>query len=230
MIDYSGCPDIDPASHATVEAVQPYTMTSTERIFALCQAVRYISRFNVPGAVVECGVWRGGSMMAAARTLLEGGDNRRDLYMFDTFEGMSAPQAVDRDIGGHAAADMLAVEDRETSTVWAYAALEEVKANVASTGYDKDRLHFVKGMVEETIPHQAPEQIALLRLDTDWYQSTRHELEHLVDRVSPNGVLIIDDYGHWQGARRAVDEFIAATDRPVLLNRIDYTGRIAVLP
>ncbi len=229
-MDPDGFPDLDPTAKATIEAVRPYTMTSTERIFALVEAVRYISRFRIPGAIVECGVWRGGSTMAAARTLIECDDDRRDLWLFDTFEGMSAPQDIDRDLDGRAAADMLAAADRYTSLVWAHAELGDVEANLGTTGYDSTRLHFVKGPVERTIPDQAPQQIALLRLDTDWYESTRHELGHLVDRVSPNGVLIIDDYGHWEGARRAVDEFVAASDRPVLLNRIDYTGRIAVLP
>jgi hypothetical protein len=88
----------------------------------------------------------------------------------------------------------------------------------------------VRGKVEDTVPGSAPAQIAVLRLDTDWYESTRHELEHLIGRLAPNGVLIIDDYGHWEGARKAVDEWLASFDRPVLLSRIDYTGRMAVVP
>ena len=222
--------DLDDAVLATIEVVQPFTMTSIERINALCQAVRYVTRHRIPGAFVECGVWRGGSAMAAARTFIECGDSERPMFLFDTFDGMTPPSEIDRDIGGRAAAGLLASEDRETSVVWAYAPLDEVRVNVAATGYPMDRVRFVAGPVEATIPSHAPEAVAILRLDTDWYESTKHELEHLVDRVSPGGVLIIDDYGHWQGARRAVDEFLATATRPVLLNRIDYTGRIAVLP
>jgi hypothetical protein len=85
-------------------------------------------------------------------------------------------------------------------------------------------------MVEETVPERAPERIGLLRLDTDWYESTRHELEHLYPRLVPGGVLIVDDYGHYEGARRAVDEYLDASREAVLLNRIDYTGRVAVKP
>jgi hypothetical protein len=96
------------------------------------------------------------------------------------------------------------------------------------TEYDQTRIHFIQGKVEDTIPEQAPETIALLRLDTDWHESTWHELEHLFPRLSPRGVLIIDDYGHWQGCRRATDEYFARENLPILLNRIDYTGRIAV--
>ena len=98
------------------------------------------------------------------------------------------------------------------------------------TGYDPARMHFVKGDVLETVPQEAPERIALLRLDTDWYESTRHELDHLYARLSPGGILIIDDYGHWRGARRAVDEFIEKHRLRLFLNRIDYTGRLAIKP
>jgi hypothetical protein len=82
--------------------------------------------------------------------------------------------------------------------------------------------------VERTVPAAAPPALALLRLDTDWYESTRHELEHLYPRLSAGGVLIIDDYGHWKGSRRATDEFIAATPDFGLLSRIDGTGRLAI--
>jgi O-methyltransferase len=105
---------------------------------------------------------------------------------------------------------------------------EQVKEALRTSGYPEDRLHFVKGPVEQTLPAGAPEQLALLRLDTDWYESTKHELEHLYPRLTDGGVLIIDDYGHWEGARRAVDEYFEQSGKPLLLNRIDYTGRIAV--
>src|SRR5690606_24776929 len=101
-------------------------------------------------------------------------------------------------------------------------------SNMVSTGYPMERCHFVEGKVEDTIPATVPDRISLLRLDTDWYESTRHELEHLWPLLQPGGVLIIDDYGHFEGARKAVDEyFLDRSDAP-LLNRIDYTGRIAI--
>lgn len=168
-------------------------------------------------------------MMAAALGLAEVGE-LRPLYLFDTYEGMPPPAALDVDRWGHPARDIMATEDRLTGQTWAVAQLEEVRRNMLSTKYPADLVHFVPGRVEETIPERAPDPIALLRLDTDFYESTRHELAHLVPLVSPTGVVIIDDYGHWEGARRAVDEWLAVVDRPVLLNRIDYTGRIAVLP
>lgn len=219
-------PDIDDARDL-VEAVSPFTMTSPERIVALRDAVRHVCRHGIAGDVVECGVWRGGSMMAVARTLLDLGARRR-LHLFDTFDGMPPPTTVDRDLSGVAAAGWLAAEDRDTGSTWARSPLEDVRANLRSTGYPPELVHFVPGMVEDTIPSRAPEGIAILRLDTDWYESTRHELEHLYPRLVQGGVLIVDDYGHWQGARRAVDEYLAATSARLFLARIDYTGRLAI--
>lgn len=220
-------PDIDDDARNVIETVAPFTMTSPERILALRDAVNHVGRHRIPGAIVECGVWRGGSMMAAALTLLASGD-RRELWLFDTFEGMPPPAESDRDVHGTDAAELLSAEDRATGDTWCYSPLDDVKANVLATGYPEALVHFVQGRVEDTIPGTIPDEIAILRLDTDWYESTKHELEHLYPRLTPGGILIIDDYGHWQGARRAVDEYIEATGTRLFLSRIDYTGRLAV--
>jgi len=205
-------------------------MTSPEKIFALCHAVRYVARHGVPGAVVECGVWKGGSMMAAARTLREVGDNRRELYLFDTFAGMPEPGADDVDFAGVSALDEWRRFHHSRLNAPARAAVDEVREALRTVGYPEGHVHLVRGMVEDTVPCQAPSCIALLRLDTDYYGSTRHELEHLYPRLAPGGVLIIDDYGHFQGARRAVDEYLREHRLPVLLHRIDYSGRVLLKP
>jgi O-methyltransferase len=213
----------------TVRFVSPYTMTSPERIRALCSAVRYIEQAGIEGAVVECGVWRGGSMMAVARTLSNVGAATRDLFLFDTFDGMTEPSEKDITLTGKSAKRLLQQSAKtEEDRVWCYAPQERVAEALALTGYPQGLVHLVPGRVEETLPAAAPKQIALLRLDTDWYESTRHELETLFPRLSRGGVLIIDDYGHWQGARRAVDEYVQTHRLKLLLHSIDYTGRIAV--
>ncbi len=218
--------DVDAATRETYFRVAACTMTSPERIAAVCDAVRYVVRAGIPGAYVECGVWRGGSSMAAALTFLAEGVSDRDLHLFDTFEGMSAPSEHDMRAGDHTSAASLLETSGESEKIWCKASIEDVGANMTATGYPQGRIRLHKGMVENTLPTQAPERIAVLRLDTDWYESTRHELEQLWPRLSPGGVLIIDDYGYWAGARKAVDEFFAS--RPIMLNRIDQTGRIAV--
>ncbi|MEP7219097.1 MAG: TylF/MycF/NovP-related O-methyltransferase [Bacteroidota bacterium] len=212
-----------------VAAVQPYTMTGAERVYALVQAVRYVVVNNIPGAIVECGVWKGGSMMAVAMALVKLGVSDRDLYLYDTFEGMTAPGAIDVSHQGKKAAEMFeGTRIGDDSSDWCNASIEEVRETLLSTGYPAERLHFVKGKVEDTIPEVAPEAIAILRLDTDWYESTRHELQHLYPRISRGGALVLDDYGHWLGSRQATDEYIAQHNLPLLLNRIDYSGRIGL--
>jgi O-methyltransferase len=224
-------PDFSPADRELVEFVRPYTMTSPERIFGLATATRFLVASGVPGDIVECGVWRGGSMMVVARTLLELDAADRDLYLFDTYTGMTAPTDEDLDHHGRAASSTFVERaDGDQTSRWCRAGIATVRANLARTGYPPDRLHFVAGMVEQTIPAQAPARIALLRLDTDWYVSTRHELEHLWPRLVAGGVCIIDDYGHWRGSRQAVDEYLAAQGVSVLLHRLDYAGRLIVKP
>ena len=209
-------------------------MTGAARLQALIDAVRYCVSRGVPGAFVECGVWRGGSVLAAIHALQALGRSDRDIYLYDTFEGMTAP--TEHDISSLEPPALTTWTEAEERNERPWAELfdpglfseDTVRATVLSTGYPEKRIHFVRGPVEETLPARAPGQLALLRLDTDWYESTRHELECLYPRLSDGGVLIIDDYGHWEGARRAVDEYFGHRAEPVLLNRIDYTGRVGI--
>ena len=222
-------PDVDPWILVIVERLQGMHMTSPERITALCKSVEAIVAADIPGDFVECGVWRGGSMMAVALTLQHLGRHDRRLVLFDTFEGMTPPSAADRDLTGATAARLLQETSGDKSVqIWAYATLPEVQANMRSTGYPEAMIGYVQGKVEDTLPARAPERIALLRLDTDWYESTIHELRTLWSRLAIGGILIVDDYGHWKGSRRAVDEFFVATPGAPLLSRIDYSGRLAV--
>jgi hypothetical protein len=218
--------DLSDADRRIIRSVRPFTMTTVERIAALIQAVRYVARHRIPGDIVECGVWRGGSMMAAALTLIEEKDTSRHLHLFDTYTGMTAPSAADRRFDDVPARQLEPLHGGQGG--WCASAAHEVRANLLSTGYPADRLHFVEGKVEDTIPGNCPAQLALVRLDTDWYASTRHELEHLFPRLSSRGILILDDYGHWQGARQATDEYFDKNREPIFLHRIDYSGRLAV--
>ena len=219
--------DVSPEIWNTIERARPFTMTSPERLATLCMAVEYVAGNEVAGSFVECGVWRGGSSMAAAWTFARLG-HLVDMFLFDTFEGMSEPSK--EDVSGHtgqSAAQLLAGAD-QTSEIKAYAPIMDVRSNMESTGYPLSLLHFVQGKVEETVPSSAPDQISILRLDTDWYESTKHDLLHLFPRLSRNGILIIDDYGDWVGARKAVDEYFAAHGLKPFLARIDTTGRVYV--
>ncbi len=215
-----------------ISKVRPFTATDALAIAGLLDAIAYLGERTIPGDIVECGVWHGGSVMAAAFGLLRAPTVERKLWLYDTFEGMTEPSSSDvRLRDGLKAEDIYDAEVTlpefaKSEWFWVRAALEVVQENIARTGYPPDLFRFVPGRVEDTIPAVMPESIALLRLDTDWYASTKHELEYLIPRLSPGGVLIIDDYHYWRGSRQAVDEYFAASGTRPLLSRI---GRCAVM-
>lgn len=219
---------------ALLEECRPYTMVSPERMMATADAVEHVVRRGVPGALVECGVWRGGSVLAMIRTLQRLGVADRDVFLCDTFRGMTAPSAEDTSDFDPPAEETFeqatATGDRAWSGLFGEQVfgLDQVHALIDDSGYPADRVHFVVGDVLETLPDGAPDEIAVLRLDTDWYDSTRHELECLYPRLGRGGVLIIDDYGHWQGAKKAFDDYFDSRDDRPLLARTDYTGRMGV--
>ncbi len=221
--------DFDETDAEVWRRVAPFTMTTPGKVHALTRSVEYVVSRPVKGALVECGVWRGGGMMAIALTLLRLGETDRELYLFDTFEGMTEPGAEDVKQGGRHAADILQHETRD-SPIWAVASIDEVREAILSVGYPEERIHLVQGAVEQTLPGAAPAEVALLRLDTDWYSSTKHELVHLYPRLASGGVLIIDDYAYWRGARQAVDEYIRENELALLLVRTDHGARVAVKP
>lgn len=206
---------------------KPFTMTSAERMYALYKATEYVVKAKIPGDFVECGVWKGGSAMIIAYALLQKKETSRKIYLYDTYEGMPKPTTKDKRLLDNTfAISNWRANQKKRHNEWCFASLSEVKRNLLSTGYPEENLVFVRGRVENTIPKITPKKIALLRLDTDWYESTRHELRYLFPLLQKNGVLIIDDYGCWAGAKKAVDDYFKK--RNILLNRIDYTGRIGI--
>ena len=211
------------------EQVHNYTMTSIERGYSLFKSVEYIVKNKIPGDFVECGVWKGGFCMLIAMALELFEDTTRKIYLYDTYEGM--PKPTQEDVISWNGRSVLEKWEEDKSGIknnfgsWAVG-LKEVKANIANTKYPKNNLIFIPGDVAQTLKKVKPENIALLRLDTDWYASTVEELETLYPLLVEKGVLIIDDYGHFDGARKAVDEYFEK--RVILLNRIDYTGRIGI--
>ncbi len=212
--------DIDAEFWPIYDLCRPYTMTSIERMFDLYKSVQYVVQAGIPGAIVECGVWQGGAMMLVAHTLKRLGDNARLLQLFDTFRGLPFPdETIDIDALGWRAED-------QWKPGWAEARLPEVVGNMASTGYTT--VEYIEGMVEHTLAARAVEQYALVRLDTDWYASTKVELEVLWGRIAPGGLLHLDDYGHWLGCRKAADEFFAG--KGVRMERVDYSGRTIQKP
>lgn len=207
----------------------PYTMVSTERLYAIYKAVEYIVKNNIEGDFVECGVWRGGCAMMMAKCLVKWKATNRKIYLYDTYEGMTLPTEKDVSYSGEKAKDTFnQLATGADSSAWCDASIEDVTQNLYATNYPKENLVFVKGKVEDTIPAQIPNKISLLRLDTDWFESTHHEMIHLYPILASKGVLLLDDYGHWQGAREAVDSYFKANSINMLLSRIDYTCRMGL--
>jgi O-methyltransferase len=219
-------PEVAPHEVELIRKYAPYTMTSEVAQWGLLRAIAYLDSRRIPGDIVECGVWRGGNLMMVkdyrGTSTLE-----RRLFLFDTFAGMTEPTVHDVGYFGEAAHHLHRRGQRHDHNAWAYASLEEVTNNFRETGLLDQTVIFREGPVEETLTGgKMPDRIALLRLDTDWYESTRIELEVLYPRLASGGVLIIDDYGSWKGSRKATDEYFA--DQPQLLIPLDIGCRIAI--
>ena len=206
------------------------SMSTWEGLWATAMACTYVINSKIDGDFVECGVWRGGNAILAAMIFTSHNCDKK-IYLFDTFEGMTAPSQRDRDsLGGKLALAEYLRNSRSDHNAWCYASVSEVEFNFRKAGLLNENIVFVKGDVEHTLCDcsQLPEKIALLRLDTDWYASTKKELEILYPRVCAGGVLIIDDYGHWAGAKEAVDEYFSADIGRPLLQYVDYTRRMGI--
>lgn len=220
---------LEPEFKNYYDRCSPFTMVSRERLYAHFQAVNYVVKNRIAGDIVECGVWRGGTSMLGALTLLGLNDTSRRLWLYDTFAGMTKPTEVDVSPWDGAIASRLWRKHQEDGiNRWCYASLDEVRRNILSISYPEDNISFIEGDIVETLKTSIPNQIAVLRLDTDWYESTRVEMEVLFPRLVKGGVLLIDDYGAWEGARKAVDEYIDRNKITILLHRTDYSGRSGI--
>ena len=205
------------------DSVKSYTLISPERGWALAEAVRYVCRSGIRGDIAECGVWKGGACLLASQILHhEEPDTKRRIWLYDTFTGMVEPGVEDR-----IAAGGQPLSERHPEGWWT-SSMEEVRQTLHQSPFPSDTFSLVPGRVEETLKRKKPDHLAILRLDTDWYESTKAELVELYPRLEPGGVLIIDDYGHFTGARKAVDEYFRSIGEKVLLHRSDYTGRVHV--
>lgn len=170
--------------------------------------------------------------MRMALTMLEEGESDRTIWMYDTYTGMTSPTPEDNrvDSGEHASKWFNQFKTGKDTSTWCLGPKEAVRENMQKTGYPIDKIHIVEGRVEDTLPKEAPEQIALLRLDTDWYTSTKIELETLLPKLSPGGVLIIDDYDFWTGSQKATDDYLAAHNKTLLLTPVGGGAVFAIVP
>lgn len=204
-----------------------YSLVSIDRLWAVIKATKYIVENNIEGDFVECGVWRGGCSLAMAMVLDDLKADKK-IYLFDTYEGMTEPTEYDLTHSNVNAKDKFIKSKRNDHNEWCYASIEDVKSQFKKLDLE-NKAKFIKGDVLETLNEEInlPDKIALLRLDTDWYESTKHEMNILYPRLQKDGVLLIDDYGHWQGSRKAIDEYISDhhLKNKCLMWKTDFTGR-----
>lgn len=218
--------DVDPAFVEKFRFIRSHklSMLGWERLYSAYQAVRHICNHHIAGDIVECGVWRGGCSWLMADALAACGDATREQYLYDTFAGMSLPDGNDISFHGQDATATFQKHQQESHNGWCYASLEDVKNTMTLSQLSNERIHFIKGKVEETLPKVVPEKIALLRLDTDLYASTYHEMIHLFPILVQGGVLIIDDYWWWQGSKKAVDQYLKEKKIALFFSRIECSA------
>jgi hypothetical protein len=208
------------------------TMASRERVVATINACKHAVQAGVEGDFVECGVWRGGNSIAAKLTF-DNYNSDKKVWLFDTFGGMTPPTEFDTtSYSDKSTQERFQAGQKDDHNEWCFASIEDVCANFNKAGVDPATVRMIPGDVTKTLAdgRNLPDAISVLRLDTDFYDSTKAELETLYPRLSVGGSLLIDDFGHWDGARRAVEEYferLPAAARP-LLHYTDYTGRMAV--
>jgi O-methyltransferase len=227
--------DLEAEAYENILKILSHTMVGYERLITLYQQAVFCEHNDIAGSFVECGTWKGGAVGLMALANLKHGSKRRELHLFDSFEGVPEPDAaVDgqsaledaRQVGGGTGGKLVPIP-------LSVGTLEANKELLEQTiGYDASRLRYHKGWFQDTLPAQADTvgNIAILRLDCDWYASTKICLDYLYDKVLPGGFVIIDDYGNYEGCRKAVDEFLQARGNKAYLNHIDATGRYLIKP
>lgn len=190
------------------------------------KACRYVVENQISGDFVECGVWRGGNAILAAKIFEYLGADRR-VWLFDTFSGMTEPTIKDvRLFDGEMATTKYFETHQGTHTNWAYSSIDDVRENMRRANVNMSSVTFVEGDVAQTLREESnlPVSISVLRLDTDWFESTLLEMKVLYPRVPKGGVLIVDDYGHWRGSKLAVDEYFEQNASKPLLNVVYNSG------
>jgi O-methyltransferase len=209
-----------------------YSMTGFERMYFLIKAIEQIKNNKIQGDFVECGVWKGGNLILFQK-MIEKLNIKKKIYAYDTFKGMTEPGKFDFTFEKKDAKKILRTlkkkkVDPKKNIVLAECSLEDVIKNYEKNTRPNKNLFCIKGPVEETleIKRNIPKKISVLRLDTDWYESTKIELEVLFPLLVKDGILIIDDYGYWNGAKKAVDRYFFK--KPIALFKIDFTSRFVI--
>lgn len=223
-------PDFEPEFVEIIKKAEPFTLTSTDRLYQLILSVKYLVENDIKGDFVECGVWRGGSVLAMVETLKLLDVGNRSLHLFDTFSStdiFEGTVSIEEDRPFNSTVEELRLKV-EKEKIDLSVDVDDVRDLMSNTGYPSERINFHVGRIEDTLKNSHIESIALLRLDTDWYASTKIQLELLFGKVNINGIIIFDDYGFWEGHKKAVDEFLFKNGLRPLLIRNDSSCRFMI--
>ena len=198
--------------------IRPFTMMSEARLRTMYTNARRICEEDREGSFVECGVAAGGCSALLAYVIKTYSKRPRLLFCFDTFEGMPKPTPADTHAG-------LAADESGWGTGTCAAPIDSLMQAVRAVGA-ADVIRPIKGLFRGTLPvtRESVGFIALLHLDGDWYESTRDILTNLYELVLPDGYLQVDDYGHWDGCKKAVDEYLLQKGVQPVIHAIDGTG------
>ena len=217
-------PEIGEENKILINSIGDYSLTPLVRRWNLIKSLHYINQNKLEGDIVECGIWRGGNLFLAKKIQdLYYKNIKRTFYGYDTFEGMPEPSVYDGEKVVQIYKNFLKKGER-----WTEASLDDVENSIKKLFLSLDDFNLVKGKVEDTLINKKnlPSKISLLRLDTDFYESTKVELEILYPLLVQKGVLIIDDYGDFIGCRKAVDDYFF--NKNVLMISIDKSCRIII--
>ena len=214
-----------------INKILKLTMVSQENLAFLVSVIKYLKKNQIKGDYAETGIWKGGISILSYQMFLEKNKKRKRFYLYDTFEGMVKPGKFDKKLNR----DLSQVMDKWKKTLktkegWNFSSLDEVKKNIIKICGKRSLKDFclIKGKVENSLKNKKnlPKKICLLRLDTDFYNSTKAELDYLFNRVSKGGVIIFDDYSNWLGAKKAIDNFFK--NKKYLLCKIDNNSRFII--
>ena len=207
-----------------IKIAKKYSMTTEIRMWALINSIKKVDYEKIEGDIVECGIWKGGNIILINKLLKKIKLNKK-IYCYDTFEGMISTDKIDKEISS-GRSSLQIIKDHEYYKCESL--LKETKKNISKNFDDINNIYFIKGRVEDTLTEEKniPDKISICRLDTDYYSSTKIELEVLYPRLVPGGFLIIDDYGHWSGCKKAVDEYFK--DKFVMMHYVDYACRLII--
>jgi len=235
--------DLGEEANKEIIKIRSNTMLPYGRLVTLYQQVVFCEKHSVPGSFVECGVWKGGAVGLIALANMKHGVERRHIHLFDSFQEICAP---DESVDGEEVVEKVRKKWGNVSlggelepltgvydSIGGPGTLEENQELLEKTvGYESKYLHYHVGWFQETLPVVSSDidSIAILRLDGDWYASTKICLEHLYAKVVSGGFVIIDDYGGYEGCRKAVDEFIQANNLKAYLSQVDSSCRYWIKP